>query len=490
MHVIQKINIEGTGFATLWVCFTFIAFYNILTIGSPLGILISIPQYIIVLKNLFSGDIRNAVLLHFAFILLSVSSQGVYGMFDTQNFSMYNYGTIKLIGPIRACYLINILMVFIIVTGNRKQVRKTLYSRLFNIMLYLAISGIIVGFGGLLLNPYYSFMAMMDNCIYMFVLLSSMYILLHMMDEGTVKSAYYICLIVIMVGPVVGALGYSFLHITSSYGMYDIVVNIESAYFGALLIYGLLYVRQKTFLYFSIIAFLYVSFFSIGGKSIFGIAFCFMSLAYILIFDKETKLNYPKSSRILRPCLIVLLIFIVPILLPMLGDSFAAYKLTSALSMFSGNLDDISRSPFIRVASLINILYEGIQNPLVFLFGNGYGGYFEDHFNYFVGLDLEKGAWGAEEVATGRFHSGHDTMVSVPLFNGFIGVCLLIKICWQYIKRIKYNYLGAVAFLWILLVFYSNTILAYVGVFLLFASEYNLGLERYTSVNKNEDTIS
>lgn len=475
MYVIaSKDSTRGVSFDMFLGISCLIAFFNTATIGNPLGIIITIPQYFLVLKYLFDGNIKGATLLHFAFLMLSISSQGVYGMFDDQNFSMYNYGTLKVIGPVRACYLINIILAVIVGAGKLKKDRRSLFYKLFKTMLILAISGITIGVVGLLINPYYAISALIDNCIYMFITLSSMYILLYMIDESTVRSAYYISLIEIMVGPVVGVLGFILLHVTSSYGMYDIIISIDTCYFSVLLVYGLLYVRQKRLLILSIIAYIYVAIASIGGKAIFGIAFCLLTLVFLLIFDKETKINYPQSSKILRPVILVVTFVLVPLSLTSLGDSFAAYKITSALSMFSGNLDDISRSPFIRVASLINILYEGIQNPLILLFGNGYGGYFEDHFNYFEGLDLEHGAWHADEVATGRFHSGHDTMVAVPLLNGLVGLLLLIKICWQYIKRIKYNYLGAVAFLWILLVFYSNTILAYIGVFLLFAAEYNL----------------
>lgn len=464
---------QGISFDAFFVLCCIIAFFNIATIGSPLGIIITIPQYFLVLKYLFDGNIKSATLLHFAFIMLSVSSQGVYGMFDDQNFSMYNYGTLKLIGPVRACYVINIILVALISASRLKINKHTLYFKLFKVMLYLAITGFLIGVGGFIVDPYYGMEGMVDNCIYMFVLLSCMYILLHMIDQETVKAAYYVGLIAIMVGPIVSALGFLVLHITSSYGMYDIIVNVDVVYFSALLIFGLLYVHQKKLLIISFGAYLYVAIAAIGGKSIFGIAFCFLTLFFLLIFDKDTKRDNPKMSHFLRPVLFLVML-IVPVLISSLGDSFAAYKITSALSIFSGNLSEVSRSPFIRIASLINIFHEGFQNPFFLLFGHGYGGYFEDHFNYFEGLQLEKGAWHGEDLVTGRYHSGHDTIVVVPLLNGLVGLFVLVKISWQYIKRIKYNYFNAVAFLWILLVFYSNTILAFMGTFLLFAAEYNL----------------
>ena len=132
----------------------------------------------------------------------------------------------------------------------------------------------------------------------------------------------------------------------------------------------------------------------------------------------------------------------------------------------------MSRSPYIRFASLYNILHEGLSNPLTLLFGNGYGGYFQDGLGLFNGIDLSNGAWGDECIRTGRFTSGHDMMVTVPLFNGLIGVYLIGKIAILYFKRMKFNYLSSAVFFWILLKFYFNTIVAVIGLFLLFASEY------------------
>lgn len=463
----------GLSFNVLYALCFFFAFVNVATIGSPLNIIVTIPQFVIVIKFLLDGDIKNATLLHFAFILISISSQGVYGMYDDQNFLMYNYGTLKLIGPVRACYLVNIVLVAAINISKLRINKNSLYYKMFKIMVYLAASGVVIGLCGFVLDPYYALEGFVDNCVYMFVLLSSMYILLHIIDENAVKSAYYIGLIALMVGPVVSALGFLFLHITSSYGMYDIAVNLDIVNFCPLLLYGLLYVEKKQLLYISIAAYLFVAILAIGGKSIFGIAFCLISFFFLLVFDKETKNNHPKSAKLLRPFMFIIIV-LIPVAVTKLGDSFAAYKVTSALSIFSGDLSEVARSPFIRIASLINILYEGIQNPFILIFGNGYGGYFEDHFNYFEGLQLEKGAWHGEDLVTGRYHSGHDTIVVAPLLNGLFGLYLLIKISWQYIKRIKYNYFSAMAFLWIILVFYSNTILAYIGTFLLFASEYDL----------------
>ena len=70
-------------------------------------------------------------------------------------------------------------------------------------------------------------------------------------------------------------------------------------------------------------------------------------------------------------------------------------------------------------------------------------------------------------------------MVTVPLFNGMIGLFLVIKITWLYIKRINKNYLNGIIFYWLFLMFYYNTIFAMIGLFGLIGAEYNLREEQY-----------
>lgn len=464
---------DSTIIRLLCIC-VFIIFCNLALIGSPINIVITIPQYALVFYLLFKGDIKDAILWHFTFILLSQSSQTVLGMFDGQSYQMYNYGTIKLIGPVRACYFINILLLLFVANKKAYFPKEKLLYKLYKVMLYLAISALIIGFSGLLFNPYYLFSALVDNSIYMFVVITSIYILLCIADESVYRAAYYISICALMAAPIGSVLSYTFLHTTITYGMYDDLILIaDLVNFTPILLLGLLFEKKRKIIFFSLLFYVYILGMAVGGKTVFGIAFCAIAVLYFLFLDRETKVNYRKTVKILKPFFVVVVI-VVALDIARGGDSMAMYKINSALSMFSGDLSEISRSPYIRVTSLINIIYEGIQNPFLLLFGNGYGGYFEDHFNFFEGMQLENGAWGDADIASGKFHSGHDTMVTAPLFNGMIGLCVLVIISIQYIKRIKNNYLSAMAFLWILLMFYANTLFAYNGVFILFASEYNL----------------
>lgn len=460
-------------FTTLFIIMTLIVMGNILTLASPIGLVITIPQYVYVLSLIVQKDLKKAYLAHMAFVLLSSSVQGAAGMFGTQDFLLYNYGTLKVIGPIRAFYLVNIL--FVILFSHRAPVKHSLLYKLYRTFLIIFTTGTIIGAIGCLLIPYYSFDALVNNLIYVFVVLSTLYVLVRMVDSDSIKNAYYIGVCAIMAATDGSFLCYKLFHVTTNYSIFELPYQVDLAYFMPLLLIGYYSIKHRFFYWLSLISFLIMSMGGLGGKSVYAIGFCLACLAYLTFLDKDTSRAISRKNIYVKPLLILIsVVSVIFVIDHASSDSMVSYKFQSALSMFSGDISEISRSPYIRIASLINVIHEGLSNPFILLFGNGYGGYFMDGLNLFAGLDLSNGAWGDVDIQSGHFHSGHDTMVTVPFFNGMVGLYLIIRISWMYIKRIKCNFLCGVAFVWIILMFYFNTLYAAFGVFLLFAAEYNV----------------
>lgn len=465
---------EKRNFITVYILFSVVVVVNILTIASPLTLTITIPQYLLVLYTLVKGEIRKSVLLHFSFVMLSLSAQGTLGMFD-KAFSLYNYGTIKLFGPVRACYLLNIIYCFLLAGSRYTMNYSTLLYKFFKIALCLCGVAFVVGICGLLVNPFYSFDSFIDYGIYAFALITSLYILLKVENHSFIKSAYYLTLACIMAGIAGSFLCYITGSVVSHYSVYDIAYTADVTIIALTLVVGIPYIHERMLLWLSLALYGALLSVSLGGKNVFGIAFSLSALAYLLFFDKGTINNLKKNDRFLRPTVVIVVVAVaLYVMRHLASDSMASYKLASAASMFSGDLDSMSRSPYIRVASLINIIDNGLSNPLALLFGHGYGGYFQDSLGLFEGIDLSNGAWKDEVIKTGRFTSGHDAMVTIPLFNGLIGAFLFIKICWLYIKRMGYNYMNSIAFFCFFLMFYFNTIYAMIGVFGLVGAEYNI----------------
>lgn len=477
--------IENLSFTKYLVIFIAIILVNTLFLANPVNCLFTIIQYFIVLFFVVKNNLDKAVLWHFLFIMLSFSSQGVTAMFEGDSFSLYDYGSIKLIGPIRISYIINILLLLLL--SKRKPNKEILFYKLYKILSFIMISGVIIGMIGCFFNKNYSFEAFINNGVYVFVVFTSMFILLRVFNKHFTYLVFHLGLCAIMASVIVSFISFYVFGTKSSYSVYDMPVSAVSAYFAPLLIIGIPFIKQKIYVFISIILMFLSGMNVISGKGIFVYAFCLMCLLYFVLVDSYTKTLLGKHYGFIRLFIISLIPFMAVLISHiLLSNSMTSFKLNSALSIFSGDLDSISASPYIRIASLINIIYEGFINPFTLLFGNGYGGYFRDGMTLFEGLDLSNGAWGDADIQSGNFHSGHDTMITIPLFNGLVGLYLICKIGILYIKRIKYNFLNAVIFLWLFMVFYYNTLFAYIGLFLLIGAEYNYHQDK-SIIYKEED---
>ena len=460
-------------FITLLIIFLLISLANILLLSSITNLIITIPQYLLVFYLIGKYKFRDAVLLHFSFMLVSLSSQKTFGMFEGQELSLFNYGTVKLLGPIRASYVVNLMFVLISLTKNIKINRNLLFFKMHKIFIWLAAIGTIIGLMGLLVHPFYTLGNFIFPAIYMYVVISSTYILLSMANKPFFRACYYLSIIALMAGIISSFIAYSVFGVTATYGAYDIIYTSDIVTFGAILIAGFLSIKEKIPLFISLLLFIIISVVVMSGKDIFAMFFSLLCLLYCMLFHQKTKMKYTRLIRFSMPLVSVGILITLSFFIAS-GSDMVTYKFQSAISMFSNDVSEINRSPYVRVASLLNIFDEGIRNPLALIFGNGFGGYFEDKLNMFAGMDLENGGWAAEVVKVGRFPKGHDTMVSVPLYHGILGLLLIFRIVYLYIKRIPYNFFCGIAFLWILLQFYYNPLYAFMGVFFLMAAEYDI----------------
>jgi hypothetical protein len=160
------------------------------------------------------------------------------------------------------------------------------------------------------------------------------------------------------------------------------------------------------------------------------------------------------------------------------GGGLSSIKLHQFLSLFSGNLSDIDSSPYIRVVTFIDVVLTFGYNIFHWMFGMGYGGYFTDETGLLrITPTIDRDAFSTTDIISGYFHSAHDTFCTVPLFNGFVGLFLLLKIVFLYIKRVKYNFLAMSAIPWLFLTFYFNPQLGLTGLMFLFAAEYSINGE-------------
>lgn len=144
-------------------------------------------------------------------------------------------------------------------------------------------------------------------------------------------------------------------------------------------------------------------------------------------------------------------------------------------------LTDISDSPYIRVAEVLNILDNGIRDPLGLIFGHGFGGVYTDSTGLFRNVDVSIGGFPLEIINSGRYGTAHSFLPNTLLFNGLIGTYMLLKKGFMYLKNIKYSPLCFAGYFLFLYSFYFNTSLFLAATFALYAAEYDI--KKYSNVN-------
>ena len=451
------------------LAFFLISLGNILTVGKATNLLIALPQYLIVLYLLFTKHEPLALLLHHAFIITCISSTNVAALLDNP-LAIYSYSRLKLVGPIGVSYLVSILIFLMSIKRYRNINKKTLFYKLFKIITILGVSGFVVGGIGLLLDPHYSFSTFEFYGVYIFIVWINIFCILLNSSDKLLKKYYDYAGILIISGVFASFVGYAVFGIVNIYGNLEIILQSDIVYFAPVLIVGLMNKKNRLITIIAVALYLWMSFQSINGKglviTILGIVFLLIN---VLLFPDES-LSKKKAFRNRIIAVVLIAVGVVAGLSIDYGLLFAN-KMHQLTSIFSGDLNTIDESPYVRVATTLNIWDNYIRQPWKMIVGMGYGGYFTDSLRLFRGLDLAAGGWSDEVVASGYFTSGHDTFAAVPLFNGFAGLLLIFFIVFKYVKRIRKNYYAFAAIPWLFLTFYFNTQTAVSGIFLLYASE-------------------
>lgn len=455
-----------------------ICLINLLTIGNPVGVLFSLLQYIIILYLIIIKKYKEALFWHIFFIATSISSVSVVGMNQNGEVpNLYNYFSLKLIGPVGCSYVISILLFLLSLKGKRESRNKTI-KQLTLVILYLGITGDVIGILGFCLKSGYYLPDFIKYNIYIWITYFTLHSLSHFADKTIIRQIYISSVPLISGGIISCTFGY-LLGIGTSYGGLEIPYISDICYFGPILILAFVFNKDNRFLVLvSLGCYSFLMVFAMSGKMVFMILLALIYVAYRIFFDKDLK----KRIKYIIPIRIIILIFIMItiIYIPILASdttSLTGIKIAAALSIFSGEIGDVSNSPATRIAEIANFYYNNRTNPFHLLFGMGYGGYFTDELGMLNGLDLS-GGWSDEVIRSGRYSSAHDTFSVVPLLNGVVGFFIILWIGFRLLSRIKNNYLAFAVVPWIFFTFYFSTIYAVASIFFIFGSLYTTDYEK------------
>lgn len=453
---------------------------NGITNVTSANLFLTVPQLCIVFFYIITGKIERAVILHFIFYITSYTYFGdFYGYTYNIQLISYSYAKLKFIGPISYSYIIALLLLVNTVTNKEKINKDELFYKFYKLLILFMVTGFGMGLIGMAFGKYY-IEGIIGYGSYIIILFIHAVILLKMSNTSIREELYNIIIPLLAISPLVNFI----IHQIYPYMMDTSVISL----FSILLLPALLF--QKKRIWINLIGLFFLAYnilqFKTSGKEIIFILIITL-ITFFLSFIKKIKNDHPVRARVIRIMILLFIVTIPTIVFVIInsygGDTLVVAKINQVISLFNfalfkGNVDTIAPSPYVRITSLINIIYEGVRNPITLLFGKGYGGYFQDHFNYFANLDLSRGGFQDKALLYGDYYTGHDTLVTVPMFNGLIGLFFLLKFVWQCIKFSKNNFIILSAILFLFLVFYYNTLIGIFGVLLLFVGSSKIGLEK------------
>lgn len=467
-----------------------ILLYTILIIANSVthekisGLFISLPQIVIVVFLLLKGKTDKAFLLHLVFTItcLAIPFSQIINPEESQ-YGLFNYSKLKLLGPVGVFHIIMLGFFMRTIRFKIKIPRNSIFYSLYKTIIFLGISGILVGIFGLVFLDYYLEYFILYTS-YILTLFFTAFVLIRM---SFCFNLHKMLLEVLISAPIAAFLVF-LLGFSSKYGGENISILIEVVYFSMALIFA--YYHLKSYLL-PLISFFFTSFFlldgGMGGKGIIFMV-CVLLIFLITSFNKNTTgINIQSRKRILRFAMVPLLSFSVFKFVSYIENSeynLFLYKLenvTLLVNVFSGfnGLSLIPESPRVRIIEVLNIFRELLSNPFFLFFGKGYGSYFSDSYGLLGGADLIN-AYKAVEIRSDKYGGVHDSFSSIPLANGIIGLYLVFRLVIKYFKMIKHNFMAYSAIPWLAFTFYYNVQFGIVAMLLLFSAEfYSKNLSEY-----------
>lgn len=478
---------DDNKFYTRLILLILIELGNFYLLESPLNIMITAIEVVVVMSLMIRKDYPSALIFHVIFCLTGCDATSASS--DAQLFS---YPEIKLIGPLTLSY---ILLGMLWLANRKKTIQAPKDSLLWGVrklMSFFLIYGTGLGVLGLLIFNY-RLNDFITAFIYIFVGYLYVDIFSRNYDDNYLHKCKNAAMSLLLTAPIVSFISYFLLNIRVSYSVFDALVFNEEFIMGAILIL-ILFTDVKYKVAYMVSLTLYIVCLVIAGRGGFflSLLICFLVLIYFTYFVPNSILKYTKYLRIIFPIFIIVGgSAIVSFFLSIEGgQSLAGNKVMELISLLEAlftigstgfTLTDISDSPYIRVAEVLNILDNGIRDPLGLIFGHGFGGVYTDSTGLFRNVDVSIGGFPLEIINSGRYGTAHSFLPNTLLFNGLIGTYMLLKKGFMYLKNIKYSPLCFAGYFLFLYSFYFNTSLFLAAAFALYAAEYDI--KKYSNVN-------
>ncbi len=169
-----------------------------------------------------------------------------------------------------------------------------------------------------------------------------------------------------------------------------------------------------------------------------------VAIGLYYVFKKTENVSWHIKGIVLIILVMTLVLLIVTIFnyiidSPKYSGTFTRFKVIQIQQMFQArSLSELPFSVRVRVAEVLNILHsDGIVE---FVFGRGFGGYFEDSLNIFGVISPSDNAFSVEELMSGQYYSAHFILIYIFLKFGLIGSIFYIGNIIKTFNNIKIYY--------------------------------------------------
>lgn len=458
------------------VLFAVFELFNMIFLGSDLALCLSIPQIVIVLILIAQNKLEKALIWH---VIFNVTACDLNTL--DEDVVMLSYPALKLIGPLTISY---ILLGLLWLKSLKQPVitpKTSLFYQFRRLFLFLFLAGTALGILGLFIGTT-TISGMVSPIRYLGVAVLYIDIFSRLYKRSFMLYCTKIAICLLIASPIVSFISFFLLRFSYGYSAFEsFIANSIFVLSPCLLLYMLFKIPNnvRILMILSLLCFLVLSITSGRGSQFMTFAVvCVLLVCMVYIkHDNRSQLVGLSFFRLILPFCFFGIFTYGALLLMNVGDSLAANKLSQFVSLFSVfsdgqlSLDNVGSSPYIRMAEVLNILDNGIQNPFYLIIGKGYGSYYTDSLRLFAGLDLSAGAFGDEAIRTGHFNTAHSMTPNALLFHGLIGFFLICRLGLRYLKKIIYTPLIFAAFSLLLYSLYYNVPLMNACIMFLFASE-------------------
>ena len=458
----------------LYLCITV---YNVIFLDSPVGLVLSLAQYALVIYYFLKNDIHTAFFFHVIFTVSCVN--GGLIIID-QSFS---YAKVKLFGPFTLNYIMLGIMWIRTLNFTVRVDNKSLLLSFKKMVQLFIVVGSLVGFIGLAIDEGYKVKYLIDSLLYVVVAYFYVDIFIKLYNKTYSKQFAISTVCMLAASSISAVITFYLFGVSAEYSVDESFISNPIYHMTPCLVIGLFQLRDfrlKTIAALALIFYVASAIIMSRGATYLTMFVALLLLIYLVYFKKSKK---DSSFRYLKPLLPILLVVGIPMILNAILSSgeISGNKLNQFLSLFSlldfneglqSRLALVGRSPYIRIAQIIEIFNEGLDKIITLIIGNGYGSYYTDSMGLFRGIDLSLGVFPDDMIYSGKFYKAHNVISCTLLYNGLIGLFYMFKLGFSYLKSIDKTFLVFAGFSLFLYGFYFDTVALVSCSMALFGAEY------------------